>query len=190
MPMNRRLGESKETQVTMRTVVCFLALAALATSSFAQKTLDVDFTNASGELIGAPSGLQFFVGKLVSVGKDGQELFLAGTVGTVTFTTPAFKSGDIVNGGAFGRGGSFYISTAYDVDVTASFVSGTWRIVTLPNGTHNYFLKARIKGTMFLDGTTYSIQGTTIQLSTNTGKDLFGGSLFTSGGNTNVIVGP
>lgn len=184
------IGESRAVQVSMRTVVCFIFLAVLATYGFAQQTLDVDFTNANGELIGTSSGLQFFNGTLVSVGKNGQAPFLAGTVGTVTFTTPAFRSGDIVQGGAFGGGGSFYISTAFDVDVTASFVSGAWSIVTLPNGTHNYFLKARIKGTMFLNGTIYNIRGAAIQLSTNTGKGLFGGSQYMSGGNTNVVTVP
>ena len=171
-------------------MVYLISVAALATYGFAQKALDVDFTNANGELIGTSSGLQLFNGTLVSVGRDGQAPFLAGTVGTVTFTTPAFKSGDIVHGGAFGSGGSFYISTAFNVDVTATFVAGSWAIVTLPKGTHNYFLKARIKGTLFLDGTIYKIQGAAIQLSTNTGTGLFGGSQSMSGGNTNVVTVP
>jgi hypothetical protein len=62
--------------------------------------------------------------------------------------------------------------------------------VTLPNGTHNYFSNVRIKETMFLGGTTYSIQGPTIQLSTNTGKNLFGGSQYMTRGNINVIAVP
>jgi hypothetical protein len=79
----------------MKSVMCFLALAVWATYCFAQKMLDVDFTNANGELIGASSGVQFFNGTLASVGKDGQAPSLASNVGTVKFTTPSFKSGDM-----------------------------------------------------------------------------------------------
>jgi hypothetical protein len=174
---------------SLRGVRCLL-LASLSTAALAQRTLEVNFSNATGSVFGSSAGLQFTNGTLVSVGQDGQAPFLSGTVGTVTFTTPALKSGDVVNGGTFPGGGSFYISGGFDVNLSATFIAGDWHFVTLPNGTHNYMLKARITGTMFFQGTIYNIRGTVIELSTNTGKGLFGGSQLMSGGSTSVVTVP
>lgn len=171
-------------------VICLILLAALATNVSAQQTLEYDFTSSSAELLGTSSVLQYLKGTLVSIGKNGQAPLFVGTTGSVTFTTPVFRFGDTTRGGTFGTGGSFFISTPYDVDVTAVFVSGRWRFVTLQNGTHSYVLEARIKGTMFLNGITYNIHGLTIQLSANTGRDLFGGSSYMSGGITTVVTLP
>ena len=174
----------------MRTVIYCFCVIASTTFGFAQPPLEIEFTNANAELVGTTSELQFFHGTLVSVGKSGQPPFLGGMVGTVTFTTPPFGSGDTTRGGRFGPGGSFFISSPWDVDVNATFVSGSWRFVTLQNKTHNYVLKARIVGTMFLNGVTYSIRGAVLELSANTGTYLFGGSVYMGGGVVSVVAAP
>jgi len=43
---------------------------------------------------------------------------------------------------------------------------------------------------MFFNGATNNIRGATTELSTNTGKDLFGGSLYMSGGITSIVIVP
>jgi hypothetical protein len=175
----------------MRTVVNLICLVASAVYGFGQPTVEFDFTNANAELLGTTSRLQYVKGLLITIGQNGRPPIDEGAIGTVTFTTPSFRSGDTTQGGAFGAGGTFFISTPFtDASVTATFVSGTWRILTLQNGTHYYILKARIKGTMFFQGANHKLQGVTTQLSTNTGKDLFGGSFYMSGGSTSVVFVP
>jgi hypothetical protein len=163
----------------------------LSTSSLSQQTLDVEFSNAGGQL--TPTSfrqLQFTSAKLVSASQDGQPPFIAGWVGSVTFTTPLFDRGSIQAGGEFSAGGSFYISTPYDLDINATFVKGTWTRSRLANRTYNYVLTGQIAGTMFWNGTSYNIQGISVQLSTNTGTTYFSETALTSGGTTDVVTVP
>jgi hypothetical protein len=180
-----------EATTKMKKMLSTAALVlATVVSALGQGTIDVEFTNATGELFGTSSQLQFTNGILVSVGQDGQAPFLAGFVGTVTFTTPIFTSGSVQNGGAFGVGGSFYIASPYNVDINATFVRGSWKFSRLPNGTFDYALVGQIQGTLFLNGTTYNMQGVSVQLSVNTGRSHFLGLYRTSGGNTDVVTVP
>jgi len=71
-------------------------------------------------------------------------------LGTVTFTTPAFASGDVMNGGTIGAGGTFTITgngsvmgVPNGVIFTGTFVSGTW---THSSVTQAYTLVADITG--------------------------------------------
>jgi len=71
-------------------------------------------------------------------------------LGTVTFTTPAFASGDVMNGGTIGAGGTFTITgngsvmgVPNGVIFTGTFVSGTWTHSTVTNA---YTLVADITG--------------------------------------------
>jgi hypothetical protein len=163
----------------------------LSLSSLSQQAIDVEFSNSGGQL--TPTSfrqLQFTSAKLVSASQDGQPPFIAGWVGNVTFTTPLFNRGNIQAGGEFGPGGSFYISTPYDVEINATFVHGTWIRSSLPNRTYNYVLTGQIAGTMFWNGTNYNIQGISVQLSTNTGTAYFSDTALTSGGTTDVVTVP
>ena len=58
----------------------------------------------------------------------------------------------------------------------------TWTLITLSNGTHNYTLTGALTGTWF---TGQTVDGATVQLTVNTGKDFFNGSTKLSGGGTN-----
>jgi hypothetical protein len=92
-------------------------------------------------------------------------------------------------GGSFAAGGSFTISgngtngVPNTVLFSGSF-SGpvTWTLATLCNGTHNYTLTGVVTGTM--GG--MSVNGVSVQLTVNTGKAFFEGSMEISGGDTTV----
>jgi hypothetical protein len=64
---------------------------------------------------------------------------------------------------------------------SGAFSSGTWELVTLANGTHNYVL---IAGLVDASGHV----GATAQLTVNTGKGFFDGSATLSSGDTNLMV--
>ena len=169
------------------TVLLFLVTA----SGFAQEPrLEVDFATSSGEIFAAtPKRLRLYAATLVSVARDGGYPILAGGVGTLSFTTPSFGTGTVEYGGTFGPGGEFFISSPYDADISAQFVGGEWRRTALfPDGTYNFILTAQIRGSMFLLGATYNVQGVTVQLSLNTGGGPFLGTNNSSGGNTAVVV--
>jgi hypothetical protein len=115
------------------------------------------------------------------------EYVLAGQAGSATFTTPEFSSGTVAAGGSFDAGGSFYISSIYNIDVIATFVHGTSERLALPNDTANYLLAAEIRGTMFYLGTAYNIQGRTVEV----GKAISGsfvGKNAAGGGSTYAII--
>jgi hypothetical protein len=90
-------------------------------------------------------------------------------------------------GGTLGAGGSFQITgngtngVPNGVIFSGTFSSGTWELVTLANGTHNYILSA---GLVSAGG----VVAATTQLTLNTGKGFFNGSAGLSSGNTNLAV--
>jgi hypothetical protein len=61
----------------------------------------------------------------------------------------------------------------------------TWTMITLADGTHNYTLSGALTGTWFSGAT---VNGATVQLTINTGKNPFNGSVSISSGNTNFIT--
>jgi hypothetical protein len=108
-------------------------------------------------------------------------------LGTVSFTTGAFTSGNPQMGGILAAGGSFTImgngnnGVPNGVIFQGTFTSATWTLVTLANGTHNYEL---IGGVVSTNG---AVAATT-QITINTGKGYFSGSVDLSSGDTNLAV--
>jgi hypothetical protein len=160
-----------------------LLVMALPLAAFASSQLD--FTNAAGTLSGTTAGLSLSGSTLVAANGIG------GNFGTLTFTTGALTSGSLDMGGTFAAGGSFIINGngtggfPNGAIFTGSFDSVTWTLVTLANGTHNYTLTGTLSGTLY-NGT--MVQGTTVQLTINTGKGFFNGSTTISSGDTNIVV--
>ena len=175
-----------KSRIVKTTVLSLAILFIAAIPSRAQESLEATLSTTAGELFPfTPGQLMVSNAWLNTVNVNGENV-LAGLVGSATFTTPQFSSGSVATGGRFNAGGSFYISSIYDVDVTASFVHGTWERLALSNGTANYVMVAEIEGTMFYLGTTYNIQGRAIEI----GPAMSGSFLGThtaSGGTTDVV---
>ena len=162
--------------------VVLLAVLALALplAAFANSTIGV--TNIGGTISGNSSGLSLS-GSVMAIydGIGGSNL------GSVTFTTGAFTSGDAKDGGTLAAGGSFVITgngsngVPNGVIFSGTFSSGTWILTTLANGTHEYTLSAAI-----VDGSGHV--GATSQLTVNTGKGFFNGSVKLESGDTSLAV--
>jgi hypothetical protein len=157
----------------------------------------IDFQNSGGTLAGNSSGLTLTGSTLTSVnGLNGGGL-ITGNLGTVSLTTGGLISGAL-NGknapiGGFippsvFNGGSLTITGNGSNGLNGVLFSGTfsgnvlWQLSTNPkNGTHTYTLT----GSLVSANGSY---GTTTQLTFNTGKGYFNGSVNLSSGDTNVVV--
>jgi hypothetical protein len=178
--------------------ILLVALLALAMPLVALADNSVDFTNDGGLLSGSSSGLSLSGSELIAVnGLNGMGL-VTGDLGSVAFTTGALLSGSLQKGGTFAGGGSFVVtgngtnSIPNGVIFSGTFVNGpdnqpavTWTMVTLANGTHQYTLTGTLSGTWY-SGT--KAVGATIQLTFNTGKGYFNGSVKLSSGDSNITV--
>jgi hypothetical protein len=165
----------------VKNVVLLVVLSlALPLAAFANSSIDIG--NAGGVIAGDSSGLSLTGSTLFKVGA-----IVGSNLGSLTFTTGAFTSGNPDMGGTLAAGGSFVITgngtsgVPNGVIFSGTFSSGTWELVTLDNGTHNYILTA---GVMNASG---QVAATT-QLTINTGKGFFNGSAGLSSGNTNLSV--
>jgi hypothetical protein len=165
----------------VKNVVLLVVLSlALPLAAFANSSIDIG--NAGGVIAGDSSGLSLTGSTLFKVGA-----IVGSNLGSLTFTTGAFTSGNPDMGGTLAAGGSFVITgngtsgAPNGVIFSGTFSSGTWELVTLDNGTHNYILTA---GVMNASG---QVAATT-QLTINTGKGFFNGSAGLSSGNTNLSV--
>jgi hypothetical protein len=165
----------------VKNVVLLVVLSlALPLAAFANSSIDIG--NAGGVIAGDSSGLSLTGSTLFKVGA-----IVGSNLGSLTFTTGAFTSGNPDMGGTLAAGGSFVITgngtsgVPNGVIFSGTFSSGTWEVVTLDNGTHNYILTA---GVMNASG---QVAATT-QLTINTGKGFFNGSAGLSSGNTNLSV--
>ena len=162
--------------------VLLLAVLALALPLAAFADSSIDISNAGGTITGNASGLSLSGSTLFKVGSA-----VGSNLGTLTFSTGAFTSGDAQNGGTLAAGGSFVITgngtngVPNGVIFSGSFSSATWTLVTLANGTHNYILNGAI---VSAGGQV----GATTQITINTGKGLFNGSTNLSSGDTNLAV--
>jgi hypothetical protein len=161
-----------------------LAVLALALPLAAFADSSIDITNAGGTISGNASGLTLSGSTLVKYGS------ISGNLGSVSFTTGAFISGDAQNGGMLAAGGSFQIvGNGSNGAPTGVIFSGTfttpvsWTKVPLANGTNNYILSG---GLVAANGQV----GATTQLTINTGKGLFNGSIGLSSGDTNLAAVP
>src|SRR3974390_2029734 len=171
-----------------------LATLALALPIVAFAGTGVDFTNSGGTLVGSNSGLSLTGSALIVVnGLPGVGFQAGSALGTFSFTTGAFISGSMQQGGVLAPGGSITITgngingIPMGTIFTGTFSDSapvTWTMVSLANGTHNYTLTGPIQGTM--GG--FSTTGATAQLTINTGKGFFNGHASVSSGDTNILV--
>lgn len=167
----------------MRRVV-LLALLALALPLAAWAD-SIDATNRGGTITGGSSGLSLSGSVLTSYGAA------SGTnLGSVTFTTGAFISGNAQMGGTLAAGGTFVITgngtngVPNGVIFSGTFSSSSpikWTLTTLANGTHSYTLDGAIQDAS-------GRVGATTQITVNVGKGFFNGSAGLSSGDTNLSV--
>jgi len=171
----------------MRRVV-LLALLALALPMAAWANT-IGVTNRGGMITGDSSGLSLSNSVLIAYGG-----VVASNLGSVTFSTGAFITGDAQHGGTLAAGGSFTITgngtngLPSGVLFSGTFTSTptdplTWKLVTLANGTHNYTLSGGIVTS------TGQVAGTS-QLTINTGMGLFNGSIGLESGDTSIAPVP
>ena len=166
-------------------VVLLLALV-VPVAAFANSS--VDFGNVGGTLAGSTSGLSLSGSTLATVnGLNGGGL-VTGNLGSVTFSTGALASGSLDMGGTFAAGGSFTVTGNGTNGIPNGVIfSGTfsgpvtWSLITQPDGTHSYTLTGVLTGS--LQGVTTN--GVTVQLTVNTGKGFFNGSVALGSGDTN-----
>ena len=166
-----------------------LAVLALALPMAAFASSQSDFTNLGGTLSGGNSGLSLGGSTLIAVnGLNGGGLITGSNLGSVSFSTAALTSGSLSGPVAtFGAGGSFTImgngtnGVPNGVIFNGTFTGPvTLTMLTLADGTHNYTLNGAIAGA--------GAVGATVQLTVNTGKGYFNGSVGISSGDTNLTV--
>ena len=175
--------------------IALLALLALALpmAAFAG---NIDFGNTGGTLSGSSAGLTLTGSNLTGVTGVGLGTCSTGVpCGTVSFTTAAMTSGDVVHGGTFGAGGTFTITgNGTDGLAAGTIFSGTFSepVKWFPNGvvgvdgTINYTLSGQVSGTY--NGMTFT--GASVQLTVNTGKTGFQGSVGVFSGDTGISSVP
>jgi len=176
-----------------RIVLMALLALALPLAAFAG---NVDFTNHSGTLTGNSSGLTLTGSELTEVDGLGGLGLIQGSLGSLTFSTGALTSGNLTTGATFAAGGSFVITGNGTGGIPNGVIfSGTfsgpvsWTEVTTtgPNGSINYILSGSVTGTWY-NGQT--VNGATTQITFNTGKNGFTGSVTLGSGDTVITTVP
>lgn len=122
--------------------VLLLVLLALAVP-LAASASSIDISNAGGTITGSMGGLALAGSTITNYGGIG------GTLGSVTFQTAAFSSGDLTAGGTLMAGGTITITGNGSVSgvpngviFQGTFTSAHWEVVG-----SNYVLVAAIKST-------------------------------------------
>ena len=162
--------------------VLLLTLLALALPMMAFATSSIDISNGDGTITGSSAGLSLTGSTLFKYGSA-----VGSNLGSVSFTTGAFTSGDAQMGGKLAAGGTFTITGNGTNGVpngtifSGTFSAASWVLTTLSNGTHVYTLEGAI---MDASGRV----GGTAQLSVNVGKGFFSGTAGLSSGDTNLAV--
>src|SRR5215468_9330578 len=163
--------------------VLILAVLALALPLMAYADSTIDVSNAGGTVTGNASGLSLSGSTLFKFGSA-----VGSNLGSVSFTTGAFTSGDAQMGGTLAAGGSFTITgngtngVPNGVIFSGTFTGDvTWTPNLLANGTHTYTLNGAIADAS-------GRVGATTQLTVNTGKGFFNGTVDLSSGDTNLTV--
>jgi hypothetical protein len=168
----------------MRRVV-LLALLALALPLCSWADSNIDISNKGGTITGSNAGLSLSGSVMISYGS-----IIGSNLGSVSFSTGAFITGDAQNGGTLAPGGTFVITgngtngVPNGVIFSGTFSSSspvTWALTTLANGTHSYTLTGAIEDSS-------GHVGGTSQLTINTGKGFFNGSVGLASGDTNLSV--
>jgi hypothetical protein len=164
--------------------VLLLVLLALALPATTWANSSIDITNLGGTITGTSAGLSLTGSVLIHYGSVG-----GSNLGSLTFTTGAFTSGDMMNGGTLAPGGTFTITgngsngVPNGVIFSGTFSSSspvTWTVITLADGSHRYTLTGAIEGNGKV--------GATVQLAVVSGKGLFSGTADLSSGDTNLSV--
>jgi hypothetical protein len=162
--------------------VVLLAVLALALPLAAFADSQIGVTTLGGTITGNSGGLSLSGSTLIAYGGS-----VAPNLGSVTFTTGAFTSGDAQNGGTLALGGTFVITgngtngVPNGVLFSGTFTSATWTLITNANGTHNYRLDAQVA-----NGS--GVTGTGFVLTLNTGKGLFNGNVKVESGDLNLVT--
>jgi PEP-CTERM motif len=168
-----------------RVVVIALVALSLPMAAWASS---IDIGNRGGTLTGTSAG---FMGTSTLTSFGG---ILGSNLGTLTFSTGAFTSGDTSAGGVLAPGGTFVIMGCGCNGVPSGTIfSGMftgpvqWIELTAADGSHNYTLTGAISGTWTATGAT--VIGATTQITVNMGKVFMdGGKVDISSGNTNIVV--
>jgi PEP-CTERM motif len=178
----------------MKRIILMAVLAlALPLAAFAG---NVDFSNTGGTLSGSSEGLTLSGSELTQVVGLGGGGTIQGGLGSLSFTTGGLMSGNLTTGAVFSAGGSFTITgngtggVPNGVIFSGSFngpVTWTEEVNPGPNGSINYILTGSVSGTWY-NGQTVS--GATTQITFNTGKNGFMGSVTLGSGDTIITTVP
>ena len=171
-----------------RIVLMALLALALPLAAFAG---DVDFNNTGGTLAGTSAGLTLSGSNLTGVTGLGLGTCSTGTpCGTLTFSTGALTSGNLTTGAVFSSSGSSFQILGNGTDGLPSVIFNGTFVGTVswventncgPNGSICYTLYGSISGTWYNGAT---VNGATVQLTFNAGKNGFMGSVPLASGDT------
>src|SRR5262249_37985356 len=131
-----------------------LAVLALALPLAAFADSQIGVTNRGGTITGNSSGLSLSGSTLIAYG-----VAQGSNLGSLSFTTGAFTSGNAQNGGTLAPGGTFTITgngtngVPSGVLFSGTFTSASWNLITNANGTHNYVLQAEVSNGSGVTGT-------------------------------------
>lgn len=184
----------------MKRIVLMAVLAlALPLAAFAGS---VDFQNSGGTLTGSSAGMSLSGSELVAIdGLNGGGL-IQGGLGSLTFTTGALLSGNLMTSAVFSDAGSSFVITGNGTNgvpngviFNGSFSSNvTWSVLPGacgPNGAVCYQLSGSISGT-YWNGSTYTtVNGATVQITVPvSGKTGFQGQITLASGDTVIGTVP
>jgi hypothetical protein len=183
----------------MKRIVLMAVLAlALPLAAFAGS---VDFQNSGGTLTGSSAGMSLSGSELVAIdGLNGGGL-IQGGLGSMTFSTGALLSGNLMTSATFAAGGSFVITgngtngVPNGVIFNGSFSSNvTWSVMPGPcgsNGAVCYTLSGSISGTYWNGSTFTTVNGATVQITVPvSGKTGFQGQITLASGDTVIGTVP
>jgi hypothetical protein len=167
----------------MRRVI-LLAVLAMALPLMAWADSSIDVGNAGGTITGNSAGLSLTGSTLWKFGSA-----VGSNLGTVSFTTGAFTSGDPQMGGTIAPGGTFTITGNGTNGVPSGVIfSGTftgvlkWDLTTASNGTHTYTLHGAVADSSGHVAATSQLTAFT------TGKGFFNGEIGLASGDTSLSV--
>src|SRR5713226_5093167 len=177
-----------------RIVLMALLALALPAAAFAGS---VDFGNTGGTLAGSSAGLTLTGSNLTSViGLGSGTCATFAPCGSVGFTTGALTSGNLTTGATFAAGGSSFQIMGNGTDglpaviFSGSFIGSVSWIENTNCGTDGsicYTLTGSISGTWYTGAT---VNGATVQLTFNAGKNGFTGSVPLASGDTVITTVP
>lgn len=178
-----------------RAVLLALLVLALPLACFAGSS--VDFTNVGGTLSGTDQGLTLSGSTIVSVSgwSFATAPAIGSNLGSFSLTTGKLVTGSLQQGGTFAGGTLTITGNGHGLPNGVVF-NGTfngpvyWKMYTLGNGTHQYTLTGTLNGYLYTPNGPVSAYGITTQLTINTGKGYFNGSVKIASGDTSIGVVP